>query len=475
MTSSAEEIQSTMQAISQRIAEIPSIYRPLVLRLKQMTRYDVDDDGEILLEVVTKFLRREISAEALTQFWTSCDTQRTQTSETPKYQILADRLRQGELIPFIGPELHALCEVSPFSSLRLTHTLAERADYQNFNGPLSMISQYYQMTEYGRGTLLRTVLESVEPLCQNASVPRLYQLLGTIHQPLLILSASFENQLERVFRANQKPFVTISHLRGENDLGKVLIKYADRPQAEAPMLAEAVSTLRLMEKGYSIIYKVCGCFGLSLPEQPTSGVSADARLRRQRDDAQQQWDLLNEKLNKLKLEKIYRTDPSEQFRLEKEIQEIQVELEKVEQELDRLDAKLEQESPPTFSSGFSQKGELDSLLISEEDYFIFAKQVESVIPGYVARQVSQKSLLFLGHRLDEWQDRLILNAVLERKRSKSRSYAVQERPTRYESAYWKFHGVDVYQVQLKIFVEQLYNRIIQETRESREKESYNTV
>lgn len=49
-------------------------------------------------------------------------------------------------------------------------------------------------------------------------------------------------------------------------------------------------------------------------------------------------------------------------------------------------------SLPTFSSGFSQKGELDSLLISEEDYCIFAKQIESVIPGYVARQVSQKNI-----------------------------------------------------------------------------------
>lgn len=101
-------------------------------------------------------------------------------------------------------------------------------------------------------------------------------------------------------------------------------------------------------------------------------------------------------------------------------------------------------------------GAMDSVMISEEDYFTFAKQTEKIIPGYLATQIGRKSLLFLGSVLNDWQDRLVLNAILEKNRSnRARSYAVRKHPTTYERVYWKFHGVDLYKVNLKTFVEKL--------------------
>ena len=60
-----ETVQKTIQALSGRITEIMSIYKPLVLRLKQMTRTGVDDEGKILLDEVNQFLRKELPAETL--------------------------------------------------------------------------------------------------------------------------------------------------------------------------------------------------------------------------------------------------------------------------------------------------------------------------------------------------------------------------------------------------------------------------
>ena len=83
----------------------------------------------------------------------------------------------------------------------------------------------------------------------------------------------------------------------------------------------------------------------------------------------------------------------------------------------RFEARLSpQSSSRSYEIGDKQSRLLDSVLISEDDYFAFAKRIESVIPAYLAKRFSQKSLLFLGHNLNEWQDRLILNAILEKRR-----------------------------------------------------------
>jgi hypothetical protein len=456
MASPGEDVQKTIQELSPRITEILSIYKPLVLRLKQMVKAGVDDEGEILLDVLNQFLRKELTAEALTTFWGKFDEKAAQAAEQPKYKILAERLNRGELIPFLGPEIHCLSEVSLVTSRELAQKLAEQAEYKDFRGPLSMISQYYQMTEYGRGTLLRTIQEAIAPKSVTPATNLFYKCLVNIQHPILIISASYDSLLENLFIQNQKPFVVISHLRTENEVGKVLLKYAEKPGPEATMMAEEVSKLNILENDYSIIYKVCGCFGLRQESSSTKPVS-EPRMTQREKELQQNWDLLSKKLSGLERAYVLETDPEEKFRLEHRIAEIKAEREQVGQELSEIEARLSpQSSSRSYQIGESQSRLLDSVLISEDDYFAFAKRIESVIPAYLAKQFSQKSLLFLGHNLSEWQDRLVLNAILEKRRTRSeRSYAVQETPTAYETAYWKFHGVDLYQVSLKTFVEKL--------------------
>jgi hypothetical protein len=450
-----EAVQKILQGLSLRIGEIPTIYKPLVLRLKQMVRAGVDDEGEILLDGVKQFLAHELAAEALITFWETFDTKTSQAAETPKYITLAKRLQLGELIPFLGPEIHHLSAAPLITEQELTQKIAAQAEYRDFSGPLSMISQYYQMTD-GRSMLLRTVQEAFA--AQNvASQPNpLYALLADIPQPLIVISASYDNQFERLLIAKQKKFVIISHFQEDNEVGKILLKYAEKPTPEEPILAEELSKLRLVENGYTLIYKVCGCLGL-FRERIAGQTDQDRRLFQQKDELQQQWDLLSQKLQTIKESRITETDPERQFSLDHRIEKLTAERGQLEQQLEALESNLlPQPTSEPDADTRSQSQTIDSMLISEDDYFAFAKQVEKVIPDYIAKQFARRSFLLLGYNLNEWQDRLILNAILEKKRAQTeRSYAVQECPTAYAIAYWKAHGVDLYQVNLKTFVEKL--------------------
>jgi hypothetical protein len=372
-----EIVNEILRKLSSRMQEIKQIYASIARRLKRMVKEGIEEEGEVVLEIVEKFLSGELSTSDFTEMWEQMDVNQPQRTEEPNYDILADRLNRGEIILFLGPETRHLFDLPLPSSEELVQKLADYARYQDFTGPLSMISQYYQMTEYQRSTLRRKLKEFVEPESFSLQSVLPYQLLANIKPPIIVISVSYDSLLESAFQKIGKRFVVVSHLtrpRTESDFGKILIKYPEKSTPEDPCLAEALSGLNLLERGYSLIYKIYGCFELYNPE------TAD---------------------------------------------------------------------------------EIDSLMISEEDYFSFAKQIERLIPSYLVRQFSGRSFLFLGHNLKEWQDKLVVNAILEKKRTqRERSYVVQKTPNLYERAYWKFNGVDMYEVQLREFVEKLNEKTL---------------
>ena len=121
--------------------------------------------------------------------------------------------------------------------------------------------------------------------------------------------------MEKTFQQKDKKFAVISHQvysLKEEDFGKVILQYHDRPDAEEPVAAEKISGLRLLENGYSIIYKICGFL-----------------------------DLFNDE---------------------------------------------------TVESAGDQSGRTDSLMILENDFFAFSRQLERLIPDYITRQFPGKGL-----------------------------------------------------------------------------------
>ncbi len=362
-----ERVNRLQQQLPTRMKDLKPIYLSLASRLKRMLKEASTDEDEILLDILQQFLDKTLNAAEFIEMW-QASLSAPVSLEKINYDALAQRLRQGGIIPVLGAEVHHLSGLPFPSEQDLVRTLAKCVQYEQFQGPLSMISQYYEMTEYGRGMLVQTIRQAVEPKPELHYSHPLYQLFAAVPAPLLIISGCYDDLLERYFTDANKPYVVISHVRIDAAFNKLVIKYWDKPAPEEPCLPEALSPLKLLEQ-YSVIYKVCGCFGLSLADLG---------------------------------------------------------------------------------------GAMDSLMLSEEDYFAFARQAEKLIPGYVATQMGRGSLMFFGSTLHDWQERLVVNAILEKKRAtRGLSYAVQESPTPYEHAYWKSHSVELYQIGLRNFVENM--------------------
>ncbi len=357
-----------LEELSKRIVDIPTIYMPVARYIKRISQEGIDDEEEIFLGIVKNFLSGELSTNAFISFWQQMVNAQP-WEKGINYEMIGERLKRGEVIPFIGSEIHQISAIPLPSNKEIAKKLSEYANYQDFIGSLPTISQYYEMAGYGRRTLINRVKDLTQQEAVYLQSNPFYDLLGDITVPLIVISSSYDTLLESVFQKKGKKFVIISHQREYDSIGKILVKYSGMPEPEEYSAAESIFSLSLLENGYSIIYKICGCFGL-------------------------------------------------------------------------------------YTKGIVDQ--MDPLTISEDDFFSLAKNLDKIIPDYLLKHFSRRIFLFLGYNTEEWQDRLLVNFILEKKRvSMERSYTVLDKPTPYESAYWKFNGIDILQVRLKQFVDQL--------------------
>jgi hypothetical protein len=108
---------------------------------------------------------------------------------------------------------------------------------------------------------------------------------------------------------------------------------------------------------------------------------------------------------------------------------------------------------PHIDQGIYQQ---NALTLSEENYFTFARYIDKLIPSYIVRQFIGRGFWFLGYTPTHWEDRLIANTILYRRRHQTEpAYAVSQNATRFEETYWERHGVRRYAFSLKEFVERL--------------------
>ena len=141
--------------------------------------------------------------------------------------------------------------------------LAQRIGYEQFNGSLSSIAEYYQLRpDFGHPELLKTLRGH---LSQNGHGVLLYKALAKIQAPLILISSAYDNRLEKAFRAADKPFVELSSIvrrSDEYDIGHVVVNYSDSDSSQAaPVSGEKLSGMRFLEQGYSVIYKIRGNCG----------------------------------------------------------------------------------------------------------------------------------------------------------------------------------------------------------------------
>ncbi|MGD2089185.1 MAG: CHAT domain-containing protein [Candidatus Aminicenantes bacterium] len=360
-------IRELLEKLSSKKEELGwQVYLQVSIKLKRIGKQGINDEDEVYIELVRDLIAKKMTASEFSKCWEE-DVERPQREKEPNYEILAERLHRGEIIPFLGLDLLHLSGLPVPSCKEMAQYMAGKVKYTNFNGTLSMISQYYQMEGYSRGMVMDTVKELVEKEKEPGSHNQLYELLSGITKPFLVISTSYDNLLETIFQEKGKRFVVISHhiqSSSVGGLGKLLLKYSHKQEPETPCTSEAISGLKLLEDGYSIIYKICGCFGQ------------------------------------------YEDNP---------------------------------------------------MMILETDFFAFSRHLEQLIPAYITRQFPGRGFLFLGYNLEEWQNRLIANALLEKRTHRDdSSFAAWENPTPYERAFWKSHQVDLYDLELTGFVKRLH-------------------
>ncbi len=133
---------------------------------------------------------------------------------------------------------------------------------------------------------------------------------------------------------------------------------------------------------------------------------------------------------------------------------------------------------------FGRFSELDSLVLTEDDYFDYLIGVTSnkdLIPGIVRRNLVDTALLFLGFRLDDWDFRVLFRSIMSRegrgRRSRYAHVAVQidpeegriqdpERARRYLESYFQGADISIYWGSAEDFITQLKQQWDKEVKQS---------
>lgn len=338
-----------------RFPELRPIIKNLLTALKQI---EASMSYQILVAQVEDLLLG-VSPD-LDSFlcWWEAEYQETTPTRPLDLHLLAERIRRGEIVLFIGSGLAGL---SADDSKLATH-LAQQIGYESFKGSLSSIAELYQLRpEFGQAALLRhlTAEFSQAPIT-------LYQSLAQVPQALILISAAYDNLLEKTFNLANKRYVEVASIvkRSEHyDIGHVLLRYSDQPEPASILSREDLSKLQLLESGYSIIYKIRG--------------TCSEKLANSQDDFQ-----------------------------------------------------------------------YDALTLSESSYFNFARHADKIIPDYLAQRWRNRDLLFIAYRAKDWEDRLLVSALLEKRSAQKPCYVIGSQPEPLEQAYWEAHNVKQYPVKL---------------------------
>src|SRR5215510_594757 len=243
-----EKLQYTQQSnnyisqLTRRISEIKSIYREVVEHLRRM--HETGQEEDTLLLIVEEFVQQRLPASDFIEAWKELEKKPSKISadEQPNYAILAKRLSRGEVILFLGSDIPQLSGITELELERLIQDLAAMAEYNNFNGSLPMIAQYYEMSDYGRSSLIH----NLNTLIGERNIPeiKLYKLLAKIEQPLVLVSATYDMFLEDCFREAHKKYAVISSvICNRNDCridnttvnlktGQVIVHYSDREETK---------------------------------------------------------------------------------------------------------------------------------------------------------------------------------------------------------------------------------------------------
>jgi hypothetical protein len=106
--------------------------------------------------------------------------------------------------------------------------------------------------------------------------------------------------------------------------------------------------------------------------------------------------------------------------------------------------------------------EHSTVIVTEDDYIEFLtlvdKQEERIgVPRLISSKIAYSTLLFLGYSLEDWDFRTIYKGLIEKlpKNQRRKSFAIQKDPSEFWVRFWQKKGVEIYDMDLYEFAEQL--------------------
>jgi SIR2-like domain len=106
----------------------------------------------------------------------------------------------------------------------------------------------------------------------------------------------------------------------------------------------------------------------------------------------------------------------------------------------------------------------DSYVITEDDYITFLAQadISGLVPVTLAGKLRKSNFLFLGYGLRDWNLRVILHRIWseQAKTGTYSSWAIQLAPEELDEKFWSTRNVEVIDVRLEDYLEQLRGRLL---------------
>jgi len=232
----------------------PRFRQQVINYLKVIENKAIDDEAAERIQVIEEFISGQCTAEDFEEFW---QDQQNQQSTALNYAALLARLKLGRIALFLGSEIPE----------QVTKKLLQETNQSELL--LTELCEFIEL-EQDRLTLYHKIEEHSAAVPLSENLRTLAGLLAQSSEPVIIISVDCNNLIQQVFSQHGKKFVvfspeTDSTATDSEYSGKFILEYSDKANDEKfqKVSAEELSALRPLELGYSLIYKIRGCFSLN--------------------------------------------------------------------------------------------------------------------------------------------------------------------------------------------------------------------
>ncbi|MEK7992026.1 MAG: caspase family protein [Thiotrichaceae bacterium] len=350
-----ERIKKIRQGLAKNINKFDNrIFQEFLQYLRDLqNKQSVSIEDDTFLMLLESFIKNELTADIITESWIEdVKPKQAKMDSQLNYASLSEQLNKGHTAVFIASNAQETL-------------IAKLTDSNEFQGDFPKACQFIEYQS--RATLEDKIKNELFHLKHSSTYLQLCDLLANVQENIIILSTCQDNQLEKTFEQQDKPYIVIVP---SDTVGKFLLTACDSLDTKIQMNNQ-IACKELLEK-YSIIYKSMGCAHLCATND-------------------------------------------------------------------------------------------SNLCLSETDYFKFAKEINELIPENLITQLQGKGLWFLGYYPKSWENRLLIQSLLDKYKSArylTKPMAIDNETTDFTELYWSQNNIQNHKIKLSEFIQNLQVDII---------------